>query len=334
MAASNHLLRAAAAAGDLAKAAARINAGDDLEGTHKGTGRTPLLEAVIAGHAEVVDLLIARGADLSAACTAVGHTALGWAVVQGHADIVRLLLAHGASIDAVAPTSFMQRTPLHLAAQQGDTAILQLLIQAGASLHAVDGRGDNALSLAREHKRGDAVAALLAAGAAEPQRAAAPVPLPWPELGWDPCALGEGARLPDDAQPAQVVLSYIRALHDWEVRAWQRHEAARVQGETVDLLPWLDEAERLTAMHVTDRVRKYRRASVGHLPDLTPDFVLMEEAAPTASRRELRVRHPDPQDFVHEYEWLFVCLRRKGQWRIDAARNRLLGTQKWERVVL
>lgn len=332
--APNHLLRAAAASGNPAKAVARIDAGDDLEGRHKGTGRTPLLEAVIAGHADVVALLIDRGADLSAACTAVGHTALGWAVEQGNADIVGLLLDRGAGVDGVAPNSFLQRTPLHLAAQKGDVQILARLLEAGASLQAVDGRSDNALSLAREGGRSEAAAVLLATGAAEPERPLAPTPLPWPELDWDPCALGEGAELSDGAQPAQVVVSYIRALHAWEVEAWRLNHEASKEGRRFDLGAALVEAERLTRLHVTDKARKYRRASLGAIPDLTPDFALLEDTARSASRRELLVRHPAPGEFAHEYEWIFVCLRRAGRWRIEAARNRLRGTIEWKSTVL
>lgn len=292
--ATNHLVRAAAESGDLATVRARVDAGDDLESRHKGTGRTPL----------------------------------GWAVVQGHAEIARVPLAHTARVDGVAAHSFLARTPLHLAAQTGDVECIRVLLGAGADVTLVDGRGDNALTLAREGGNAEAVMVLEAAGAVESPRAPEPEPLPWPSLGWDPTALDTLAALPDDAEPAQVVSSYIRALQTWEIETWRLNSAAREQGEYLDLAPALDAAERLTAAHATPRVRKHRRASVGAIPDLTDEFVLVEIAAPATSRRELLVRHPNPTEFVHEYEWVFVCLRRKGVWRIDSARNRLRGTSE------
>jgi ankyrin repeat protein len=71
----SHLLRKAAAGGDMAKLKARLDAGDDIESRGKGTGRTALLEASIAGHRDVVALLIEKGADVgvwSGSCLGTG----------------------------------------------------------------------------------------------------------------------------------------------------------------------------------------------------------------------------------------------------------------------
>lgn len=332
--ASNHLLRAAAQAGDLAKVHARLDAGDETELRHKGTGRTPLLEAVIAGNPDVVALLLDKGAAVEVSCTAVGHTSLAWAVVQQHPDIVRLLLARGIDIDAVAENSFLRRTPLHLAAQVGNAAIVEMLVEAGADIDRVDGRGENALSLARAGCHTDAIAILETAGAGEPPQIPPLVPLPWPDLDWDPEHLAHINELPDAVEPAQLVASYIRALHAWELAVWQRSNDAKVQGNWFDLGPSLEAAEHLTALHTTDKVRKYRRASIGPIPDLTPDFVLVDVVESLPSRRKLLLQHPEPIKFMHEYEWIFDCLRRNGRWRINAARKRLRGTREWRSAVL
>jgi hypothetical protein len=60
-----------------------------------GAGRTPLLVAVLGGHADVIDLLLQSGADPNVA-DARGVTPLRAAEAGGRADIVATLTAHGA----------------------------------------------------------------------------------------------------------------------------------------------------------------------------------------------------------------------------------------------
>lgn len=56
-----------------------------------------LLDAVIGGHTEIVELLIAHNADVNETHDYSGETALHFAVSGGHADITRLLLGAGAN---------------------------------------------------------------------------------------------------------------------------------------------------------------------------------------------------------------------------------------------
>ncbi len=333
--ASNHLLRKAAESGNLEKIRERVDAGDDLEGRHTGTGRTPLLEATIAGHPDAVRLLLEHGADRTASCTAVGHTALGWAAIQDHPEVARILLAHGADPNETAPNSFIGHTPLMIAASAGHTEVLRLLLDAGGDPALQNKRGDNALSLAREHSNEAAAAILLDAGATPPAPADPPTALPWPELSWEPEHLdGVGSPIPDDASPAAVVWSYILAIHAWEVAAGDAMRAARATGAHYDMAPALAAANTVRTVHCTAKERRYPRASISAVPSLTPEFILTEIAEPTASRRELHVRHPEPGEFVHQYEWIFVCLRKGGRWRIDSAKSRLTGTEKWRQEIL
>ena len=331
---SNHQLGQAAARGDLDTLSARIDAGDDVEERQKGTGRTPLVEAAIAGHHEIVERLLVCGADHTASCTAVGHTALEWAAVQDHVEVARVLLAHDSDPNVVSANSFMGHTPLMLAASTGHTEVLRLLLDAGSDFRLVDNRGHNALSLAEKHRNDAAVRILLEAGATPPAPREPLTARPWPELTWEPEVLdGRGSPIPDTASPAQVVWSYIRAIHAWEAAAWQALQAAESRGERYSFAAALEVAGAIAAAHCTTG-KRYARASIGAIPDISPEFALVDETEPTASRRELRVRHLEPIEFVHEYEWIFFCVRRSGRWRVDSAKSRLIGTDKWEQAML
>lgn len=343
--ASSHLLRQAAQRGDLVKIAARLQAGDALEGRHKGTGRTALLEAVIAGQAPAVSLLLQRGADVQACCTAVGHTALEWAVVQGHGPIAQALLAQGAVPDQLGPHSFLGHTSLMLAASLGNTDLVRLLLEAGADPSVCDHRGGNALAHAEARGHAQAAALLRAAGAMPAPSPPAVAPLDWPALRWEPASLTSASEpLPGDATPQDIVRSYILASHDWEVAAWARSEAARsaAGGDAgaeahAPAFSW-DEvaarAEEIRALHCTPRKRQYPRAGIGATPAFTSQIALIEVVQPQAARAELLLRYLAPDHFLQEYETVFVCLRRKGLWRIDSAKTRLLGTSDWDPVIL
>jgi ankyrin repeat protein len=77
-----------------------LDAGEDPnrynpEGNHAHS--TPLHQAVLAGHGQVVRLLVERGARLDIADTVHHGTPLGWAEYAGRADLARYLLANGAT---------------------------------------------------------------------------------------------------------------------------------------------------------------------------------------------------------------------------------------------
>lgn len=339
--ASSHLLRQAAQRGDLVKIAARLQAGDALEGRHKGTGRTALLEAVIAGQDQAVSLLLERGADVQACCTAVGHTAMEWAVVQGHGPIVQALLAQGAVPDRLGPHSFLGHNSLMLAAGLGNTALVRLLLEAGADPAVRDHRGGNALAHAESRGHAQAAAMLRAAGAMPAPPPPAVVALAWPGLRWAPASLTRaGEPIPSDAAPQEIVRSYILASHDWEVAAWARSEAARSAagaGADAPSFSWdavAARAEEIRELHCTPRKRQYPRAGIGATPAFTPQIALIEVMQPQAARAELLLRYLAPEHFLQEYETVFVCLRSKGLWRIDSAKTRLQGSTDWDAVIL
>lgn len=342
---TNRLL-SAAESGDLEKLRERLDLGDDIEYRHRGTGRTPLLEAVIAGHCGAVILLLDSGADIDAACTAVGASALGWAVVQDDLPMVVLLVARGADPNLVPASSSFARTPLMAAAQNGNTEIIRRLLAAGADPGATDGAGLSALALARqalEHGASSAaaVALLESTSGADPDPPAPPGPIPWPLVPWEE---GVGAPICADASPTQIVRGYIVAMSRWGMQssavvlqASPLHEAAEHDPTVLHR-----ENEIQAALHIqtairdaycTDRPRKHPRANVAWPPEFVVEQYMISEYYPRPSRCEIVVRDDRKAGFGPK-EIAFVVLRQKGRWRIDSAKQRLTGGQSWHRTIL
>lgn len=128
------------------------------------TGRTLLM--MIESPEPVLAALIQAGADVSA----VDHdnrTALWHAARGGRREAAAYLLEREASVLAVRDL-VDGWTPIHCAAAvAADASLLRLLLSKAspAALNARDKAGRTALCLAAEHRKGDAVVALLDAGA-------------------------------------------------------------------------------------------------------------------------------------------------------------------------
>jgi len=143
----------------------------DLEETGGARESTPLYEAALEGHFQVLRLLLSAGAD--AACTTNnGWTPLHVAAYQGREQAALLLLQHGAEVSAAhddggtpmrlragtrlwcgcssrtAPT-FRQRRRHSHAAAGGHEAVVRLLIAHGADVSAENNDGGTPLNLAQ-----------------------------------------------------------------------------------------------------------------------------------------------------------------------------------------
>lgn len=105
---------------------------------------TPLLEAVIGGHAEMVEFLLTRGASANFHSVKT-ESALHIAAWSGKLDVVKALLRHGAFADERNESG---ETPLLLAAfHSKDVRVVQELIAAGADIYARDKFGYNAATI-------------------------------------------------------------------------------------------------------------------------------------------------------------------------------------------
>ena len=103
--------------------------------------------------AEAVNRAAARESN-KAGSTDLGVTPLIAAARAGHADVVDVLLAAGADVNAADARG---RTPLIAAIDSGDRVSAGLLLARDADLHAVDDTGRSALDIARENSRWDLV---------------------------------------------------------------------------------------------------------------------------------------------------------------------------------
>jgi ankyrin repeat protein len=178
----------AAKAGDLAKAKVLLRDYPNLVFSKtQDFGFTPLHDAVLYGHKDMAELLLAYGADVNAMdntgstplCEAankdvaellLAHGAdvngrsnlwppLHSAALHGHKDVVELLLAHGVDVNVRDKGG---ATPLHMA---GSKDVGELLLARGSDINAKDDKGETPLSLAavgRDNK--DVVELLLAHG--------------------------------------------------------------------------------------------------------------------------------------------------------------------------
>jgi len=95
---------------------------------------TPLFDASGRGHAEVVELLLAKGADPNKA-NKDGETPLFDASGQGHVEVVELLLAKGADPNKEDKDGW---TPLFWACRYPHVEVVELLLKAGADVNQLD----------------------------------------------------------------------------------------------------------------------------------------------------------------------------------------------------
>ena len=119
--------------------------------------RTPLHEAAMGGHRDIVQLLLEKNAEIETT-DSFEQTPLHLAATGGHRDIVQLLLEKNAKIET---RHNFGETPLHAAARPGYRDVVQLLLEKNAQIEATDTWGQAPLHLAAENGHRDVVQLLL-----------------------------------------------------------------------------------------------------------------------------------------------------------------------------
>ncbi len=117
-----------------------VTKGADVNATDTDNN-TALDSIAFRGDLEAAKLLLAHKARVD-----IGVTPLFYAAMAGHGDIVRLLVELGAPLEI---RDSYQRTPLLIAARErGGIDVIRILVENGANINAVDMFGDTPLSLA------------------------------------------------------------------------------------------------------------------------------------------------------------------------------------------
>lgn len=143
------LIADVAQAGDLNVMSKLLRSGLDIN-LQDVNGQPPLVTATLAGHDDMVRLLLDHKADVMGR-TNKGMTALHAAAYAGNLTIAKMLIAHGADINDQANIAGI--TPLHAAAEEDHADVVKQLVAAGADPKRVEVNGYTAGSRAgwREH---------------------------------------------------------------------------------------------------------------------------------------------------------------------------------------
>lgn len=116
-------------------------------------GLSPLVHAIVKGHADVVKQLLTAGADPNL-IGRDGVRPLSLAAMLGREDIVTQLLEAGAKLEATNPQG---GTALRGAADEGKLDVVRLLVKKGANARVVDKFGKRPIDYARENGHLDVV---------------------------------------------------------------------------------------------------------------------------------------------------------------------------------
>ena len=137
----NTALNLASVNGFLGASALLLDSRADVNTADERCFETPLMNAVIGNHQDVVQMLLSRGASLELRNRS-GMTALTFACTRGNLNIVRSLLGKGADVN----DNIYRKTPLFIAAENGHNFVVKELLNRNADIDT-ETSGENITSL-------------------------------------------------------------------------------------------------------------------------------------------------------------------------------------------
>jgi hypothetical protein len=146
--------------GDIDKVRALLAAGADVNAKDKD-GNTPLLEATLNFHGDIVDMLLSSGANVNAKGED-GDTVLLYAAGHGDIELVESLLRRNAKVNV---QNVNGDCALIRAASNGHVEVVKALLLRGANVDEKDSEGWTALMWAVANGHVETVRLLLANGA-------------------------------------------------------------------------------------------------------------------------------------------------------------------------
>lgn len=125
-------------------------------------GLSPLIVASWYGHLKVVETLLELDADVNLNDKGTERTALHYASLAGHKDVIDILLKHGSVVHFRDKEGI---SPLHLAAEGGHPSIIDQLASVQGDLNGTDKNGARPIHYAAQHNQVDALYKLHDCGA-------------------------------------------------------------------------------------------------------------------------------------------------------------------------
>ena len=118
----------------------------------------------LAGHADVVALLLDRGSAIYLFVTRADSRHCMRRHMEVKLDVVKLLVSRGAAVNDT--ENFYQMSPLHAAAEEGHAEVVAFLLTNEANIEAKERNGYTPLTQAGWREHWDAANLLMKAGAA------------------------------------------------------------------------------------------------------------------------------------------------------------------------
>jgi hypothetical protein len=119
--------------------------------------------------------------------------------------------------------------------------------------------------------------------------------------------------------PREVLLSFIKAMHDWENEAWEASRRARNEADPAAYIAHVQQRMNdIFTEYCTAKKRSYGRlGSFQHPPEYDPGTEQILQVVEESPRRVL-IHTQQQTGFGNHCQ--YVLIKQRGEWRIDNRR--------------